>query len=344
MIEFDNNYIDIIINMEVDRDFGKDQIYYNIEIGGTPDITPAKFSINRVDEILHNPRDWTINVESFRVPLYSVPLFQFLLADRFKVTLEYNGSSVTKTLQYIPSGSGAAPINFGPVYSYRQQIQSYNFALLDAYNDLKVLEPLMPATKPPYVTLKGNLLSLNAEVAYESNLPNPINIFFNKAAEEQFTSFPTFFETADRIRYLIINQYNNLSGGIYTMTQSSEGISTWAKLNRILFETSTIPIDKQLVGSQNDIQIQIIEDYIVNQEPNRPLDLVFYPQGPLRINTLTSNFPLTSIDVNIRWLSDDNDSQIILLPSNTKASIKLRFTKRTTLDLQNIENQGVNYA
>ena len=330
--------------MEIDRDIGKNQIYYNIEIGGTSDIIPAKFSINRVDEILHNPRDWVINVESFRVPLYSVPLFQFLLADRFEVTLQYNGSSVTKTLQYIPSGSGAAPISFGPVYSYRQQIQSYNFALLDAYNDLKVLQPLMPATKAPYVTLKGNLLSLNAEVAYESNLPNPIKIFFNKAAEEQFTNLPTFFETADRIQFLIVNQYNNLNGGMYTMTQSSEGISTWAKLNRILFETSTIPIDKQLVGSQNDIQIQIIEDFIVDQDPNRPLDLVFAPQGPLRINTLNSNFPLTSIDVNIRWFSDDGDSQIILLPSNTRASIKLRFTKRSTLDLQNIDDEGVNLS
>lgn len=322
-----------------------DQIYYNIEIGGeTSDITPAQFKINRVEEILHNPRDWTINVESFCVPLYSVPLFQFLLADRYKVTLEYNGSSVTKTLQYIPSGTGAVPINFGPVFSYQQQIQSYNFALLDAYNDLKLLQPLIPATKAPYVTLKGNLLSLNAEVAYESNLPNPIKIIFNKAAAEQFTNLPQFFETADRIQYLIVNQYNNLNGGIYTMTQSTEGISTWGKLNRILFETSTIPVDKQLVGSQDDIQIQIIEDYIVNQDVNRPLSLIFHPQGPLRINTLNSNYPLSSIDVNIRWLSDDGDSQIILLPSNTKASIKLRFTRRSTLDLQNIENQGVNYA
>ena len=329
--------------MEVNRDFGKDQIYYNIEIGGTPNITPAKFKINRVEKILHNPRDWTINVESFRVPLYSVPLFQFLLSERYRVTLEYNGSSITKTLQYISSGGGAVPINFGPVFSYQQQIQSYNFALTDAYNDLKVLEPLIPATKAPYITLKGNLLSLNAEVAYESNLPNPIKIFFNKAAEEQFTNMPTFFETADRIQYLIVNQYTNLNGGIYTMTQSSEGISTWAKLNRILFETSTIPIDKQLVGSSADIQIQIIEDYIVNQDTNRPLDLVFAPQGPLRINTLTSNFPLSSIDVNIRWFSDDGDSQIILLPSNTKASIKLRFTKRTTLDLQNISDEGINF-
>ncbi len=330
--------------MEINRDTDKDQIYYNIEIGGTPKLTPAKFKINRVEEILHNPRDWTISVESFRVPLYSVPLFQFLLSERYKVTLEYNGSSVTKTLQYVPTAGGVVPINFGPVFSYQQQIQSYNLALLDAYNDLKLLQPLIPATRAPYITLKGNLLSLNAQTAYESNLPNPIKIFFNKAAEEQFTNLPQFFETNDRIQYLIVNQYTNLNGGIYTMTQSTEGISTWSKLNRILFETSTIPIDKQLVGSSADIQIQIIEDYIVDQDVNRPLDLIFFPKGPLRINTLNSNYPLSSIDVNIRWFSDDGDSQVILLPGNTIASIKLRFTRRSTLDLQNVGDEGVNMS
>jgi hypothetical protein len=341
MIENDNLFLFLLTIIKEKMDNDKDQLYYNIEIGG-PNITPAKFNINRVEQILHNPRDWVINVESLRIPLFSVPLFQFLLSERYKVTLEYNGSSVTKTLQYIPSGTGAVPINFGPVFSYQQQIQSYNFALQDAYDDLSVLQPSLPATRAPYVTLKGNLLSLNAETAYESNLPNPIKIFFNKAAEEQFTNLPQFFETNDKIQYLIVNQYTNLNGGIYTMTQSTESISTWGKLNTILLETSTIPVDKQLIGSSLDIQIRVIEDFIVNQDVNRPLDLVFIPQGPLRINTLTSNYPLSSIDVNIRWFSDDGDSQIILLPSNTKASIKLRFTKRSTLDLQNIEDKGVN--
>jgi len=321
-----------------------DTVYYNVQIGSDDENTLAKFSVNRVDEILKIPSDYVLSVDSLRIPLYSVPLFQFLLADRFIITLEYNGSSVTKTLQYIPSGTGAVPIGFGPVFSYQQQLQSYNFAFQDAYNELKVLQPLIPATKPPYVTLSNNLLSLNAEQAYESSLPNPIKIFFNKAAAEQFPSIPQFFETADRIQYLIINQYNNLNAGIYSMTQSIEGISTWGKLNRILLESSTVPVNTQLIGAQENIQIRVLEDFNIEEDTNRVENVVFIPLGPTRINILTSNYPLYSIDVNVRWFSSDGDSQIILIPRFSRASIKLRFTKKSTLDLQNVEDQGVNYA
>ena len=327
----------------LDKDLYTDQIYYNINIGGEGDVPiPAKFSVNRVDEILSNPRDWLINVDSFTIPLFSVPLFQFFLQGEFIVTLSYNGSEVSKQLTYIPSGVEAGPN--GPVYAYQTFIRMYNIAFSQAFADLLVLQPLIPATKAPYITLKGNLLSLNAEAVYLSNLPNPINIFMNKRSAEQFTSIPLFFITADKIQFLIQDLYTNLNSGIYTMTQTVEGISTWSKLNRILLETATLAIDKQLVGAQRDVQIQVIEDFIVEQDPNQPLDLIFRPKGPVRINSLVSNFPLTSIDVNIRWFSDEGGSEIILLPPKKRASIKIRFTKRKTLNLQNVDNQGINLA
>ena len=327
----------------VDKNVGEEQLYYNIAIGGDSDVpTLAKFNINRVDQILTNPSDWVISVESFTIPLFSIPLFQFFLGQNFFVTLEYNGSSVTKQLIYIPSGIGLAPVQNGPVYSYQNFIQTYNIALKDAFADLLVLQPLIPATRAPFITLRGNLLSINAEAGYESNLPNPINLFFNKACASQFPSLPQFFETNDRIQYLFVNQYTNFNGGLFKMTQSIEGISTWSSLNRILLETNTIPVDKQLVGAQNDIQIQVIEDFIVLPDPNRPLDLTFSPVGPFRINSLTSNYPLSNIDVNIRWFSDEGESQIIILPANKQAQIKLRFTKRNIINLRDIDNSAIN--
>ena len=327
----------------LDKNTNEEQLYYNISVGGDSDVpTLAKFNINRVDQILTNPSDWVISVESFTIPLFSIPLFQFFLGQNFFVTLEYNGSSVTKQLTYIPSGVGLAPVQNGPVYSYQNLIQTYNIALKDAFADLLILQPLIPATRAPFITLKGNLLSINAEAGYESNLPNPINLFFNKACASQFPSLPQFFETNDRIQYLFVNQYTNFNGGLFKMTQSIEGISTWSSLNRILLETNTIPVDKQLVGAQDDIQIQVIEDFIVLPDPNRPLDLTFFPIGPFRINTLNSNYPLSNIDVNIRWFSDEGESQIIILPANKQATIKLRFTKRNVINLRDIDNSAIN--
>ena len=335
--------------MNIDHNRNVDQIYYNVRIGGDKDIPqPAIFSINRVDTILDTPSDFVINIDEFTLPLLSIPLFQFFEA-QYTITLEYNGTSVSKDLIYIPTGQGpGVPVNEGPVYSYYSQIQSYNIALQSAFADLQILEPLIPATTAPYVTLENNLLSINAEVAYESNLPNPIKIIFNKNCAVQYTNLPQFFITPDSIQFFIQNLYTNTftQGPLtyYKMTQSQIGIQTWGKLNRILFETATIPVNRELVGTQTDVQVQILSDFNIEQDQNQPIDLTFQPKGPIRISGLISDYPLKQIDINLRWFSDDGTSSIIILPVGRTATIKLRFTRKSTLYLENIDQKGVNYA
>lgn len=326
----------------------QDQIYYNVRIGGNKDIPePATFSINRVETIIDQPDEWVLNIDTFTLPLFSIPLFQFFEA-QYTITLEYNGSSVTKDLIYVPTATGPGiPVADGPVYSYYSHIQSYNNAFKSAFTDLQLLQPLIPATTAPYVTLENNLLSINAEVAYESNLANPIKIIFNKNCAVQFTNLPQFFITPDSIQFFIQNLYTNTftKGALtyYKMTQSQVGIQTWGKLNRILFETATIPVNRELVGTQTDIQVQILSDFNIAQDPNQPMDLLFQPKGPIRVSNLISDYPLKQIDINLRWFSDDGTSSIIILPAGRTATIKLRFTRKSALYLQNLDQEGVNY-
>ena len=320
----------------------KGRIYYNIEItNNTQDTIPASFDVNRVISILTKPLDYLISVDSFRIPLYAVPLFQFQ-EGAYNITLEYDGGSITKDIIYIPTSDNII-IDYG-IFSYYEIIESVNEAFKEAFNDLKILRPLIPATEAPYVSLKNNLLSINTEQFYATD---NIDIFMNKKLSEYFTSFQTLVISSDNIQYLIKDTFTNNfihnTLDYYKMTQSIEGISTWQTLNKILLATSSIPIAKEDIGTQENVQISVISEYDVIQDVNRPLPLFFSPKGTMRVSNMVSHYPMNQIDVNIRWLASDTaDSQIILIPMGESASIKLVFTKLHVEDMLDVNDEGLN--
>jgi hypothetical protein len=332
----------------VNRDVYQNNQYYNISIGGQESNTAAIFRINRVEEILYDPSDYVLSVASFTIPLFSVPLFDFNDEGDYKIILEYNGTSVLVLLEYVPEGIGPPIIAEQPVFSYQAMLQSFNEAFQKAFDELKLLEPLMPATTPPVVTLRDSFLSINAEAAYLSNLPNDIRIIMNRELANFFSSIPSFYISSSRVQFLIQDLYTNsfIKNGLtyYKMEEATnQGLSNWGKLNRILLETASIPINRELIGTQNNITISAISDFNVLPDNNRPLDLTYNPFGAIRISDLNSSYPLKQIDVNIRWFSEDGSSKILILPPGKRADIKLRFTRRRNIDLNNIVNTGVNF-
>jgi len=332
----------------IDRDVYENYQYYNINIGGGDGNTPAQFNTTRVEKILTNPSDYVINVDSFTMPLFSVPLFNFEQEGDYKIILDYNGTSVLVLLEYVPEGEGPPIVSKQPVYSYQAMLQSFNEAFQKAFDELKLLEPSLPATTAPFVTLRDSFLSINAEETYLSNLPNSIRIILNRELATFFSSIRSFYLTTSRVQFLIQDTYTNsfIKNGLkyYKMEeQTNQGLSNWGKLNRILLETASIPINKELIGTQNNVTISVISDFIVNPDNNRPLDLTYTPLGAIRIADLVSNYEMRQIDVKVRWFSEDGFSETLILPPGKRANIKLRFTKRRVIDLQNIVNTGVNF-
>ena len=331
--------------MQVDKQSDQNNIYYNLTHVNNTDIPiDANFNINRVDNILENPSDWVISIDEFKIPLYSIPLFQFN-ENEFSITLEYDGASVTEFLIYIPSGTGAIPVS-GAIWDYQTFIRSTNIAFKKCYDALKILKPLMPANEPPFITLKENLLTLNAEEFYRSDLATPTNIFFNKKMYDYFTNLPTFFLSPDKIRYLINDTYTNgyIRGALnyYAMTQNTESISNWQQLNQILLETATIPVNKELIGKETDVQIQVISDYIIQADVNRPLPVFFKALGPIRTSELVSNYPMTNIDLRVRWFSTRGTSDVVKINAGESYTLKIVFTRKTHLDALNIDYDGIN--
>jgi len=331
--------------MNKDPQSDQDHVYYSItSVNNKSTPQPATFSVNRTDEILHTPSDWVVLIDEYKVPLFSVPLFQFK-DNEYSVTLEWEGATVTIFLLYISSGAGVLSVS-NSVYSYQNFLQSTNQALKTAYDALLLLKPLMPASEQPFMTLSSNnLITLNAESFYISSLPNPINIFLNKSLFNYFTNLPNFFLTNDKIQFLITDQFNNAytRGGLnyFRMTQDTESISNWQQLNQLLIETSSIPVNKELIGASDDVQIQVISDYQIQPDANRPLPLFFKALGPIRVAELISDYPLRRIDLNLRWRSTAGNSDIILIEPNTSYTIKIVFVRKSYINAQDLNDEGI---
>ena len=318
-------------------------VYFNLDQFNDKDVPAlAKFNVNRVNTIIKNPSDYIVAISEFSIPMFSIPLFQFV-DNRESVTLEWDGAEVTTFLQYVPAFIGATS---QPVFSYQGMIQSFNDAFRTSYIALRVLKPALPADGEPFITLQDNLLTLNAQNLYISTLVNPINIYMNKKAQEFVLSIPIFEVTVDKFQYLIKDTFTNsyMRNAIlhYGMTQSTPVISLWNKINKILFVTNHVPVVNEMIGSQDDVQISVFTDFDIESTFNRVLPLTFTPKGPIRIADLVSSYPLSSVDIELRWFSSDGASETILIPPKTRFSVKLTFIKKEYLNLLNIEDYGIN--
>lgn len=314
--------------------------YYDLrifnEIGGKT----ASFDKTRINTILENPSSFDINVNSFRIPLEGIPLLEFE-DNKYFITIEFEGVSVTKPLLYVPSNVG--PFVFSkPVYQYAVFIEMINNALGKSFSELKILKPLLPATTQPYI-IEGELFSMNTEIGFISNSANPVDIFFNKELMILF-SFRKFQVNIDKYKILVqdlfTNEFTNNGLQYYRMTQSVPTNFLWGDFDRIAFQTSSIPLDSELVGGAQDIRRSVLTDFIIGESGNRAQELIFQPSGPLRLISLNSQYPMRQIDVQIIWIDKKGKSNPLILPIGTVAYVKLAMLRKEHQNLLNLDDKG----
>jgi hypothetical protein len=311
--------------------------YYNIEIPGSNiSDTKAIFNINRSDFIVENPSDYYIAIESFSVPLISVPLFIFQ-DDNYNFQLEYDGLILTKNLVYTPEGN----LNNNYVYSYQGMINSMNVALKSLYDDMLVAKPLFPPTEQLFITLKNNLISINWQDSY---LTSGVKLYCNDALYEFLRSINIFYFNNTKIQLLVNDTYptyirNSIT--YYQATQATQEIENWSRLESILFSTSTVPVSSQFIGSQANITINVLGDYYRVPRVNRPSIFTFNTTGPTPLIDLNSSYPMSNVDVQIRFFFNDLTSDIIIVPYSTTCYVKLVLVKRLEESLNNLDETGL---
>jgi hypothetical protein len=316
-----------------------DNILYDIVINGKPDTNNlAVFNVNRVDTILNNPSDYYLGILDFSIPLYSIPLFSFVNS-RYSFSLEYDGLTLTTILLFVPETVNTSPV-FQSVYSYQSFIKSMNNALKTLFLNMQAAKPLFLPTTQPFITLSNNRLTLNVEDFYYLN-----NSFVccNEQLFNFLTSINVFFVTPNFIRFLYNNHmpsYTRLGVLYYELTQANNDLSNWSSLSSVIFSTNQVPVSGELIGTQNNETILVLGDFVSLQNENRISFYNYVSKAPIRLCNLNSSYPLSNIDCQIRFFNREGFSDIIQIPVNMNAYIKLVFVKKSFEDMNNIADGG----
>ena len=288
-------------------DSNVDRVHMDIDFTTTEGLrsSPLEFRKNRVTTILHQPKNFNLTVTGIKIPLLYVPMFLFR-QNAYFITLSYDGTTVIRILQYIPTNINQPP-DGGNEYSYQNFINSLNNAFDSAFTTLKTAVPATPANLPPRFVFDPatQLISMYIEPGF---VTGPISIGMNY---KLFQFIPnlcrTFFQSLNFIEYkpaiTLTNQVN--IGGIdyIKVTQTYPTVQLWPNINTIILETNTIPVRTELAGGQLDIQVRRLADFLVPLSEVRTDNFFYLPQGPLRIRDLTEAQEMRSIDFKASYLT-----------------------------------------
>jgi len=319
-------------------------IYFNVRIDPDPLKKRAGvFSVNRVQPIVNKCDDYEMAVVRFSLPLTSVPLIVFE-DNYFSVSLTLNIGGVvseyTEFLQWVPNSN----LNLENRYIYIVQdlLDLINNAYALAFSNLSSAH-IITATKPPFMSFssESNLITLNVPQAF---LADGIDVYANEKLYLKMNSFQDYyyeFPSEGQLNYRFViqdlfdNNVNYDGVDYYTFTQQYATIGTLSDLQSIIFNTTQIPVNRELDGAQKNISSNFLTDFEPLQS-NKWYGgglIQFFPQGPLRYQDLLSKGELKDIDIQIKWKSKKGEIYPYLLQGDQSATIKILFRKKENVTL-----------
>lgn len=322
-------------------------IYYNVNIRGPKDsesIVNAEFRENRTVAILENPSEWQIGIVRFNISGIYIPIFRWGTQypqpyedDTLKVYFTYNGISVSKSLTFFQKTTHFADSLVRNVWNFTDFLTYLNNAVESAFNEIKV-QPGFPSTRAPafYLDPTTRLISMFVQQSMDSN--SPVKMGFSNLLYSYFPSFPVV-EEEDLFpkRYVyFLDMYstpknNILYGGAigYEIIQEFPTISLWNGVDKILFESSTIPVDPELEQSSTDIVQRTVFDFTLDNENIDNRSEIFYNNtGGQRYANLLSSYPLKKLDLQISILYKDGTVEPLRLNKLDHATCKFEFRRR----------------
>lgn len=124
----------------------------------------------------------------------------------------------------------------------------------------------------------------------------------------------------------------------YDVSQASSSLPLWTPIQRIVFTTS-MPVSSQTIqniaiepGIVTNINTNQYRPVLIDFEPIYGIDdytpYQYYPQGPWRFNDLIGSTDLRTVDIQVYWIDNRGNYNLVSIPPNDKCSIQLAFIKK----------------
>ena len=327
-----------------------DYIYYNITVRNeeTSDRTiNAVFSENRIVSVLTKPSEYQLAVVRFKIPTTNIPIFIYPRPGepQFAVSLEYDGYQTFHDLIFVPNADPASAKVGNAIYSYQEIADQINVGLASAFADIQ-FSTASTVTEAPYVVYnsESGLFSLFAQQAY-ADAPIETKIYFNTRLHSLFPTFQTFaLRTSVNPpttfwQILVKDNKNNTPtspANYYEMKQENSSLGIWSGISSIAFETTAIPVEQELQGTQANIQRSIITDFEPSVDLNDRQSLQYQPSGGFRWFDLDSKQELRRIDLNAIWTDKEGRDYTISISPGDSFTVKILFRKKRELALSEI--------
>tara|TARA_R110002126_G_scaffold156673_1_gene304077 strand:+ start:184 stop:1188 length:1005 start_codon:yes stop_codon:yes gene_type:complete len=324
----------------------QDNIYLNITTD-TINRTAFQFDANRVQAVLDKPTDYQLGVVRFSVPTNSIPLMNWR-PDFYKIGIEFNGTLKEKYVDFIPNSNKGPlyPNTIGQLWSYQEYCATMSNCLKQLHDEMVLAEPSFPANKEILMKIEPStsIISLYCQAGYADPA---VKVYFNFNLITE-TVFQAFQETADLFRITIEDKKTNTTtygGGGYIMSQEYPTTALISKLDKLIFETNSIPVNPELLGTSTNETRQVITDFNCSDFARDSLAIQYYPQGPVRHYDMNSHAPLNRIDLVVQWEDVYGVLYPIYLQLDDQISIKIHFRKKGQNIIQETlyHNQEINY-
>lgn len=307
-------------------------IYYNFIYNNTTNTdVPAIISQTRVQNILDDPSKYKVSVVRFSVPGVNIPVQNKFSENYYYIKMHYDGADVLVYLTHIPN----AVINLGRIWNYQEFVDIINVAFESCYTQLKILKPTMPQNTPPICVLNTTLqrIEFYFPVSYDTTILNNTEVIFNNNLYYCCPSLSSFAGSLDQTFRITVK--NNITNNItidainyYIMTEENGSLFLINAFDNISFQSDTLPINPELIGTQKNITRRILTDFEPSRSDiNNRSSIQYFPQGPLRWIDLFSSHPLRDTDLRVYWSTKDGTDHLVYIPPGDTLTVKLLFRR-----------------
>jgi len=336
-----------------------DNIYFDVNIfNNTNTFKNANYNEARVSNILNNPSDYYLAIDKLRIPSDTIPIFIFR-DDTYKVSFSFNGTTRTRSVEYIPILNPITPNDRQDVYSYQLFIEMINAVIRDTLIDLQtaiggplpVPDPNVSTNPVPQFIYSGENepISIRFPEEYSKSVVDPtVDFFMNYDLYSFFENFNVEFNGSftDDASYKIKvydtgNNYEAISAtpsinayNAFVMTQDAPSFYLWYDFKDVIITSNMLPIGKELLGTADqdgaDRTLSILTDIDLSFfGTGESKDIIYIPQPQYRLIDLNSHVELRNIDFQFAFRDRLNNIYQMSLAPKTGLTMKILFIKRS---------------